>query len=53
MGNTYEVSIWLHNLQEGWKYETYWRGESAIVALYKAWKAKRSGIHCVKIEWRT
>jgi len=53
MGNTWEVSVWIFVDWRGdYAYEEYWRGESAILAVWHFVKAKRQGIKCVKIEWR-
>lgn len=51
MGNTYEINIWQRD-EFGYKYESVWRGENLLVAIYKMWQYKKSGIGCVKLEWR-
>jgi len=53
MGNTYTVEIWKHSdLQGGFAYCEYHRGEVLLKALWMMWKAKRKGFKCVKFEWR-
>ena len=58
MGNTYTVSEWrfddggITSGDGGHGYYEIWIGESFISALLAAWKAKRNGCGCVKIEWR-
>jgi hypothetical protein len=51
MCNTWEVSI--RECTEGkWKYVTKWRGESLLKAIIAMRILKKSGCHCVMLEWR-
>ena len=51
MGNKWTVKKWVQ-FGDDYRYEDVYRGESAIVAFWRFYKAKRAGSGCVKIEWR-
>ena len=51
MGNTYEVKEWV-NCGLRWDYTERYRGESLLKALWVAWRLKRQGAGCVKLECR-
>lgn len=51
MGWTWEVSAWTKG-DGGYEYVTVYAGESLVRAVFAMCKAKRSGVGCVKLEWR-
>jgi len=51
MGNTWKVYGW-QNVAGDYEYVLRYAGENWIAAIRAAWKAKREGCGCVKIEWR-
>ena len=54
MGNKYEVYSYVQDEQsgQGYCYVQVWRGQSFIGMLLVAYKQKRKGVGCVKMEWR-
>lgn len=57
MGNRWTVSAWLPDQPGGYGPEQYGYVEVAavqhlIVAAFAAWRAKRGGAGCVRVEWR-
>ena len=53
MGNSWEVAAWIDTGSHlrGYDYKTVYSGESLLMAIYHAAKAKR-GCGCVKLYWR-
>lgn len=58
MGNTWEIQVWKRLDDRGgayvgdYGYEEFWRGQSALSALWNFIKAKREGYGCVTLHWR-
>ena len=58
MGNTWEVNKWAQygegwgTMTGKWHDELVYGGESFLKAVWYFYKTKRSGVGCVKLEWR-
>lgn len=53
MGNTYTVEVWVKDPNsDEYYYDSFYRGESFINAIWHMRKAKRMGIGCVTFHWR-
>ena len=52
MGNTWEVNSWKETAHGTHSYVLVYSGESLLESIWIAIKEKRSGVGCVKIEWR-
>lgn len=54
MGNKWEVWAWMRqpNSKANYDWVPVYQGPSMCRALWVAWKSKRDGIGCVKVEWR-
>lgn len=54
MGNTCAVEVWKESQYRAgeYSYEEFWRGQSAIAAIYNFIRAKQAGYGCVALKWR-
>lgn len=51
MGCRWEVSVW-QECEGGYAYRSVHQGQSLLRAAFAAFRAKRQGAGCVKVEWR-
>ena len=53
MGHRFRVKIWTTSKGiNDYQYETFWEGESRIIALLKFWKSTRLQYGHSVLEWR-
>lgn len=54
MGHKFEIYEWYKDASSGsiYKYHLRLQTESLLYAIFYAWRLKKNGAGCVKIEWR-
>jgi hypothetical protein len=52
MSFTWEVWAWVEGEEGCYEYEVGYQGKSFLRAAWVALQMKRSGVECIKVEWR-